>query len=177
MFYELRSNELFNASTVTLPDAIAQGLTEIIDEDYLAYRLRTSEYIVERLTALGIPVVLPAGGHAVFVDARAWLPHIPPLAYPGQSAVVALYEHGGIRACEIGTVMFGRQTDGSEVPAAMDLVRLAMPRRVYTQSHADYIVEVFAELHDMRSDLPGYRIVEEPAALRHFTSRFEKLPN
>jgi tryptophanase len=158
-------------------DAIAQGLTEIIDEDYLAYRLRTSEYIVERLTALDIPVVMPAGGHAVFVDARTWLPHIPPLEYPGQSAVVALYEHGGIRACEIGTVMFGRQTDGSEVPAAMDLVRLAMPRRVYTQSHADYIVEVFAELHDMRSDLSGYRIVDEPAALRHFTSRFEKLPN
>jgi tryptophanase len=158
-------------------DAIAQGLVEIVDEDYLAYRLRTCEYIAERLTALDIPVVKPAGGHAVFVDARAWLPHIPPLEYPGQSVVAALYEDGGIRACEIGTVMFGRQTDGSEVVASMDLVRLAMPRRVYTQSHADYVVEVFAELNGKKDTLPGYRIVEEPAALRHFTCKFEQLPH
>ncbi len=156
-------------------EAIAQGLTEIVDEHYLAYRLRTCEYIVERLTELGIPVVLPAGGHAVFVDARAWLPHIPPLQYPGQSAVAALYEIGGIRACEIGTVMFGRKTDGTEEAAAMDLVRLAMPRRVYTQSHADYIVEVFAELNDMKDELVGLEIVEEPQSLRHFTSKFRRL--
>jgi tryptophanase len=158
-------------------DAIAQGLVEIVDEDYLAYRLRTCEYIAERLTALDIPVVTPAGGHAVFVDARAWLPHIPPLEYPGQSVVAALYEDGGIRACEIGTVMFGRQTDGSELPAAMDLVRLAMPRRVYTQSHADYVIEVFAELTGKKDTLPGYRIVEEPVSLRHFTCKFEQLPH
>ena len=156
-------------------EAIAQGLVEIIDEDYLAYRLRTCEYIAERLAALDIPVVTPAGGHAVFVDARAWLPHIRPMEYPGQSVVAALYEDGGIRACEIGTVMFGRQTDGSEVAATMDLVRLAMPRRVYTQSHADYVIEVFAELNGKKDALPGYRITEEPAALRHFTCEFEQL--
>jgi tryptophanase len=154
-------------------DAIAQGLTEIVDEDYLAYRIRTNEYIGERLMALGIPVVRPTGGHAVFVDARAWLDHIPPLHYPGQALACALYEHGGVRACEIGTVMFGRAPDGSEAPAAMDLVRLAMPRRVYTQSHADYVVESFAEIAEQKASLRGLRIVWEPAALRHFTARFE----
>lgn len=154
-------------------EAIAQGLTEIVDEDYLEYRLRTSEYVVERLDALGVPLVKPAGGHAVFVDARSWLSHISPLSYPGQALAVALYEQGGIRSCEIGTVMFGRQPDGSEEPAAMDLVRLALPRRVYTQSHADYIVEVFEELSETKDEIPAYRIGEEPAALRHFTSKFE----
>lgn len=134
-------------------DALAQGLTEIVDEDYLRYRIRTNEYIVERLDQLGVPVVKPAGGHAVFVDARAWLPHIPPLAYPGQAVAVALYELGGIRGCEIGTVMFGRQPDGSERPAPMDLVRLAIRRRTYTQSHADYLVEVFAELVAVKDGL------------------------
>jgi tryptophanase len=108
----------------------------------------------------------------VFVDARAWLNHIPPLAYPGQTLACALYEFGGVRACEIGTVMFGRSLDGSEHPATMDLVRLAMPRRVYTQSHADYVVETFAEVAEQREKLPGYRIVWEPAAMRHFTARF-----
>ena len=156
-------------------EAIAQGLSEIVDEDYLAYRLRTCEYVVEQLVALGVPVVLPAGGHAVFVDARAWLPHIPPLEYPGQAVVAGLYEIGGIRSCEIGTVMFGRQTDGSEKAAAMDLVRLAMPRRVYTQSHADYVVEVFAELNKVKETLTGFRIIEEPPSLRHFTSKFERV--
>jgi len=156
-------------------EAIAQGLVEIVDEGYLAYRLRTSEYIVERLTDLGVPVVLPAGGHAVFIDARSWLPHIPPLEYPGQALVTALYEYGGIRACEIGTVMFGRKTDGTEEAASMDLVRLALPRRVYTQSHADYVVEVFAELSDMKESLRGLEIFEEPSSLRHFTSKFKPL--
>ena len=153
-------------------DAIAQGLTEIVDEAYLAYRIRTNAYIGERLVALGIPVVQPTGGHAVFVDARAWLSHIPPLEYPGQALACALYQHGGIRSCEIGTVMFGRAPDGSEQAAAMDLVRLAMPRRVYTQSHADYVVEVFAELATDKTKIPGYRITWEPAALRHFTAHF-----
>jgi tryptophanase len=156
-------------------EAIAQGLSEIVDEDYLAYRLRTCEYVVEQLVALSVPVVLPAGGHAVFVDARAWLPHIPPLEYPGQAVVAGLYEFGGIRSCEIGTVMFGRKTDGSEEAAAMDLVRLAMPRRVYTQSHADYVVEVFAELNKVKEALTGFRIIEEPPSLRHFTSKFERI--
>jgi tryptophanase len=154
-------------------DAIAQGLSEIVDEDYLAYRIRTNEYIGERLIALGIPVVRPTGGHAVFVDARAWLDHIPPLSYPGQALACALYEYGGVRACEIGTVMFGRAPDGSEHEAPMDLVRLAMPRRVYTQSHADYVVETFAEIAAEKHNLPGYRISWEPAALRHFTAHFE----
>ncbi|MFO0635776.1 MAG: tryptophanase [Nannocystaceae bacterium] len=156
-------------------DAIAQGLSEIVDEEYLAYRIRTNEYIGDKLTALGIPIVRPTGGHAVFVDARAWLPQIPPLAYPGQALVCALYLRGGIRACEIGTVMFGRHPDGSESPAAMDLVRLAMPRRVYTQSHADYVVETFAEIAGEKHRLRGYRIAWEPPAMRHFTARFAPL--
>ncbi|PYF10026.1 tryptophanase [Rhodobacter viridis] len=156
-------------------DALAQGLVEIVDEDYLRYRIRTHQYIVERLDAMGVPVVKPAGGHAVFIDARAWLSHIPPLEYPGQALAVALYEIAGVRSCEIGTAMFGRQPDGSEKPAAMDLVRLAFPRRTYTQSHADYIVEAFEELAATKDDLRGYRIVKEPKLMRHFTCRFEKL--
>ena len=156
-------------------DAIAQGLAEIVDEDYLAYRIRTNAYIGERLEALGVPIMRPTGGHAVFVDARAFLAHIPPLHYPGQALACALYEHGGVRACEIGTVMFGRAPDGSEAPAAMDLVRLAMPRRVYTQSHADYIVETFAEVAAVKDSLNGMRIVKEPPALRHFTAEFAPL--
>jgi len=156
-------------------DAIATGLHEIVDEQYLRYRVRTNEYIGEKLVALGVPIVRPVGGHAVFVDARRFLPHIPPLEYPGQALAVALYEHGGIRACEIGTVMFGLRPDGKEVPADMDLVRLAMPRRVYTQSHADYVVEVFEEIVRKREKLRGLRIVAQPRQLRHFTARFEPL--
>lgn len=156
-------------------EALAQGLTEIVDEDYLRYRVRCNEYICERLDALGVPVVLPAGGHAVFVDARAMLSHIPPLEYPGQALAAALYEEAGIRSCEIGTVMFGRKPDGSEQPAAMDLVRLAMPRRVYTQSHADYIVEAFEAIHANRLQLKGFRITKEPKQLRHFTAQFAPL--
>ena len=156
-------------------DALAVGLEEVVDESYLAYRVRSNAYIVERLEALGVPVVKPAGGHAVFVDARAWLNHIDPMAYPGQALAVALYEAGGIRSCEIGTVMFGRQKDGTEQPAPMDLVRLAMPRRTYTQSHADYIVEVFEEITQRRPSLKGLRIRKEPAMLRHFTCEFEPM--
>jgi tryptophanase len=156
-------------------DAIAVGLGEIVDEQYLRYRVRTNEYIGEKLTALGVPIVRPVGGHAVFVDARRFLPHIPPLQYPGQSLAVALYEFGGVRACEIGTVMFGQKPDGTEVPADMDLVRLAMPRRVYTQSHADYVVEVFEEVVKRRESMRGLRIVSQPPQLRHFTARFEPL--
>lgn len=147
-------------------------MSEIIDEDYLRYRIRTNEYIIEQLDALGIPVVKPAGGHAVFIDARSWLAHIPPLQYPGHAAAVALYEVGGVRSCEIGTVMFGRQPDGSERPAMMDLVRLAIPRRTYTQSHADYIIECFEELAAVKDSLKGYRIIKEPKLMRHFSSEF-----
>ena len=156
-------------------EALAQGLTEIIDEDYLRYRIRTNEYIIEKLDALGVPVVKPAGGHAVFVDARSWLSHIPALHYPGQALAVALYELGGIRGCEIGTVMFGAHPDGTETPAAMDLVRLAIPRRTYTQSHADYIIEVFTELAAIKDSLKGYRITESPKQMRHFTCKFAPL--
>jgi tryptophanase len=156
-------------------DAIAQGLREIIDENYLRYRLRTCAYIGERLTALGVPIVKPTGGHAVFVDARRMLAHIPPLQYPGQALAVALYIEGGIRSCEIGTVMFGAKPDGTEAPAAMDLVRLAIPRRVYTQSHADYLIEVFEDVAANKDTLRGYRIAWQPAAMRHFTARFRPL--
>jgi tryptophanase len=156
-------------------EAIAVGLGEVVDEQYLRYRVRTNEYIGEKLTGLGVPIVRPVGGHAVFVDARGFLPHIPPLQYPGQALAVALYELGGIRACEIGTVMFGLAPDGTERPADMDLVRLAMPRRVYTQSHADYVVEVFEEVVRRRQELRGLRIVSQPPQLRHFTARFAPL--
>jgi tryptophanase len=156
-------------------DAIAQGLTEIIDEDYLRYRLRSMAYIGERLEAMGVPTVRPTGGHAVFVDARNLLPHIPPSQYPGQALAVALYVEGGIRSCEIGTVMFGLKPDGTEVEAPMDLVRLAFPRRVYTQSHADYIVEVFEEIAARKDSLKGMRITWQPSAMRHFTAKFAPL--
>ncbi len=154
-------------------EAIAQGLREAVQHDYLRYRIRSTAYLGEALVAQGIPVVQPIGGHAVYLDARALLPHVSPLQYPGQALAVALYERGGIRGCEIGTVMFGRHPDGSETPAAMDLVRLAIPRRTYTQSHIDYVIEICAAVAAEASRLPGYRMVEEPRALRHFTARFE----
>ena len=120
-------------------------------------------------------MVRPIGGHAVYLDARALLAHVDPLAYPGQALAVALYEAGGIRSCEIGTVMFGLRPDGVEVPAALDLVRLAIPRRTYTQSHIDYVIEVCRDVASRASELRGYRIVEAPRALRHFTARFAPL--
>ena len=156
-------------------EALAVGLTEAVSHDYLRYRVRSTAYLAESLTDSGIPVVQPPGGHAVYIDARAWLPHVPPLQYPGQAVAVALYEAGGIRGCEIGTVMFGRKPDGSEVPAAMDLVRLAIPRRTYTQSHIDYVIEVCRHVAATASALTGYRITREPASLRHFTAEFEPL--
>jgi tryptophanase len=156
-------------------DALAQGLREAVDEDYLRYRIRSTAYLGEALEAAGIPVVLPVGGHAVYIDARTLLPQIPPLEYPGQALAVALYLEGGIRTSEIGTVMFGRHPDGTEEPAAMDLVRLAIPRRTYTQSHIDYVIEVCEHVVARAGELRGLRIAEEPAALRHFTARFEPL--
>jgi tryptophanase len=156
-------------------EAIAQGLTESVSHDYLRYRIRSTAYLGEALEHLGIPVVVPIGGHAVYLDARRLLPHVDPLAYPGQSVAVALYELGGVRSCEIGTVMFGLQPDGTEQPAAMDLVRLAIPRRTYTQSHIDYVIEVCERLVKEASNLGGYRIVDAPPQLRHFTASFEPL--
>jgi len=155
-------------------EALAQGLKEVVDHDYLRYRIRSTAYLGEALVKVGIPVLQPTGGHAVYLDARAIASHLDPLDYPGQAVAVALYETGGIRSCEIGTVMFGRQPDGTEVPAAMDLVRLAIPRRTYTQSHVDYVIEVCARVGEQAHDLPAYRIVDEPPALRHFTARFER---
>ena len=156
-------------------EAIAQGLREVVQHDYLRYRVRSTGYLGDALIQLGIPIVQPTGGHAVYIDARGLLPQIPPLHYPGQALAVALYEVGGVRGCEIGTVMFGRRPDGSEQPAAMDLVRLAIPRRTYTQSHMDYVIEVCGEVARQAPCLAGYRIVEEPPTLRHFTARFEAL--
>jgi len=154
-------------------DAIAQGLREVVTDDYLRYRIRSTAYLGEALLEAGIPCVQPIGGHAVYIDAGALLPHVPALAYPGQSLAVALYREGGIRGCEIGSVMFGLHPDGTEAPAAMELVRLAIPRRVYTQSHIDYVIEVCRWVAARAGELPAYRIVEQPPQLRHFTARFE----
>ena len=155
-------------------EAIAQGLEEVVEEPYLRYRIRSIEYLADKLTGAGIPIVQPAGGHAVYIDAAAMLPHIPALEYPGIALVNALYVEGGIRGVEIGSVMFGMQPDGSEKPAAMELVRLAIPRRLYTQSHIDYVAEAAIEVAGLKESLRGYRISSAPAVLRHFTAKFEK---
>jgi tryptophanase len=154
-------------------EAIAAGLKEVVQEDYLHYRIISTQYLADHLTKAGIPVVLPAGGHAVYIDARTMLPHIHPLQYPGQSLTVEMYLDSGIRACEIGTVMFGLQPDGTEVPAAMDLVRLAIPRRVYTQSHIDYVIESLTEINLRKNTLKGMKITAQPKQLRHFTCSFD----
>jgi tryptophanase len=157
-------------------DAIAQGLRECVEDDYLRYRTRSVAYLGEALESTGVPVVVPFGGHAVFIDARAMLRHLDPLQYPGQALACALYEEGGVRSCEIGTVMFGLHPDGTETPAALDLVRLAIPRRTYTQSHIDYVIEVVARVASRAAELPGMRIVSQPRRLRHFTARFAPSP-
>ena len=157
-------------------EAIAVGLREILDEHYLHYRLLSTSYVVRHLHEAGIPVVYPAGGHAVYLDARRFLPHIPPAQYPGQSLSVELYREAGIRGVEIGTVMFGSDPHtGEEVPAHWDLVRLAIPRRVYTQSHMDYVVEAIGNVWERRESIRGMRIKEAPAFLRHFSAKFEWL--
>ena len=156
-------------------EAIAIGLEEVVDENYLEYRIASTAYLGNALSELGVPIVRPTGGHAIYVDARAMLPHIPSLEYPGQSLAVELYKIGGIRTCEIGTVMFGRQSDGSERPAAQDLVRLAIPRRVYTQSHIEDVIGCFEESWETREKLKGLRIFSEPPKLRHFTAQFAML--
>jgi len=154
-------------------ESVATGLYEALDEDYLAYRIRTIEYIGERLTEQGIPILHPTGGHAIYIDAKQWLPHIPQEQYPAWALVNALYIEGGVRASEIGSVMLGQQPDGSEKLADKELVRLAFPRRVYTQSHFDYVVEVLHHLDSLKESIRGVRITKQPDSLRHFTAEFE----
>jgi tryptophanase len=156
-------------------EAIARGLYEALDEHYLRYRVRSIEYLGEKLIAAGVPIIEPTGGHAVYLDAAAMLPAVPPLAFPAWALNNQLYLTGGVRGVEIGSVMFGRQSDGSERPAAKELVRLAFPRRVYTQSHVDYVAEVLLHVFAHRAGIGGYRIVEEAPFLRHFTARLEPL--
>jgi tryptophanase len=157
-------------------DAIAIGLDEVLAEDYLRYRIISTAYVVDHLHRAGVPVLRPAGGHAVYLDAGRFLPHVPPLEYPGQSLAIELYRHAGIRGVEIGTVMAGRDpVTHEERPAVHELVRLALPRRVYTQSHMDYVVEATLEVFDHRESLRGYRITDEPPFLRHFSATFAPL--
>ncbi len=157
-------------------EAIAIGLEEIMQEDYLKYRIRSTEYVGEKLTAAGVPIVLPTGGHAVYIDAKAMLPHIPVHEYPGLALANALYIEGGIRGVEIGSVMFGKYDNNKKlIPAAMELVRLAIPRRVYTQSHMDYVAEVIIALNNKKAAVKGYNITYEAPLLRHFTAQFNPI--
>jgi tyrosine phenol-lyase len=155
-------------------EAIAIGLDEVLDEHYLGYRIRATEYFGERLVAAGVPILMPPGGHAIYLDARRFVPHIPPEQFPGQAVVCALYQHAGIRSVEIGSVMFGRRDEqGHHVAPPMELVRLAIPRRAYTQSHIDYCIEAVTEVYQQRDAMRGYRITFEAPYLRHFTAHFE----
>ncbi len=157
-------------------EAIAIGLTEVMDEHYLQYRIRSIEYLTNKLISAGVPVMQPAGGHAVYLVADEFLTHIPVDQYPGQALVGALYEHGGIRSVEIGSLMFGKYNeDGKLIPAALELVRLAIPRRVYTQSHIDYVAEVIIEVFNKRAAIKGLKIIEEAPTLRHFTARLKPI--
>ena len=157
-------------------EAIAQGLEEILDESYLHYRIRTIAYLGEKLVEAGVPLILPTGGHAVYLDAGKFCEHIPNYEFPGQAIACALYLKGGIRACEIGSVMFGKYNEnGKTVSPDLELVRLAIPRRVYTQSHIDYVAEVIIEVYQEREKLKGLKIVKEPPMLRHFTAEFTEL--
>jgi tyrosine phenol-lyase len=158
-------------------EAMAQGFQEVLDEDYLHYRIRSVEYLGEGLMKAGVPIIEPPGGHAIYIDAGSFLPHIPPEQFPGQALLVALYRHAGIRAVEIGSVMFGRNdpNTGKAIRPPMELVRLAIPRRAYTQSHIDYVIEAVGELAATKDQIKGMRIVEAPQVLRHFTARFEEV--
>jgi tyrosine phenol-lyase len=157
-------------------EAVAQGLEEVVDEHYLEYRIRSVEYLGEKLVAAGVPIIEPPGGHAIYIDAKRFVPGIPPDQYPGQSIVCELYLEGGVRAVEIGSVMFGKyDSNGKLIPAMMELVRLAIPRRVYTQSHIDYLIEIILEVFNNRNKLKGYKIIYEAPMLRHFTARFEPM--
>lgn len=191
-FLALRDNEISDACTNLLiitegfttygglagrdMEAIAVGLEEVFEEDYLKYRIRSTQYLGEKINKMGVPIMLPVGGHAVYVDSKALYPHIPVDQYPGQALACELYLKGGIRCVEIGSVMFGKYDDkGKLIPASMELVRLAIPRRVYTQSHVDYVVEVFQEIIDTKKAVRGLRITHEPKFLRHFTAHFERI--
>jgi tryptophanase len=155
-------------------EAIAIGLDEVMDENYLQYRIRSIEYLTNKLILAGVPVMQPAGGHAVYIDAKKFLEHIPVEQYPGQALVAALYLHGGIRSVEIGSLMFGKYDDHENlIPSQLELVRLAIPRRVYTQSHIDYVAEVIIEVYNNRNSIKGLQIVEEAAMLRHFTAKLK----
>ena len=162
-------------------EAIAIGLNEVLDEHYLQYRIRSIEYLTNKLIVAGVPVMQPAGGHAVYLDAKEFLSHIPVDQYPGQALVAALYVHGGIRSVEIGSLMFGKyacpEEGGDEqkklIPAQLELVRLAIPRRVYTQSHIDYVSEVIIEVFNQRNKIKGLTIIEEAPTLRHFTAKLK----
>lgn len=158
-------------------DAMAQGLEEILDEHYLTYRIRSIEYLGEKLISAGVPILQPPGGHAIYLDAKRFIPHIPQNQFPGQALVCELFRVGGIRSVEIGSVMFGKtdKTSGKFIPPHMELVRLAIPRRVYTQSHIDYVIESVIEVFKNRSNLKGYRIVFEAPMLRHFTAQFARI--
>lgn len=152
-------------------EALAVGLLEALDEEYLRYRIRSIEYLGTKLTEIGIPIVQPPGGHAIYIDARTMLPHIPSSEFPAWALSLVMYLVGGVRSVEIGSVMFGMQPDGTEKPAAMELVRLAFPRRVYTQSHVDYLVEVMAHVWTLKDRIRGVKLVESPRVLRHFSAR------
>ena len=157
-------------------EAIAIGLVEVFDKDYLYYRIKSTEYLGNKMREKGIPVMYPIGGHAVYIDSAKMYEHIPLNEYPGQALVCELYRIGGIRSVEVGSVMFGKYDENGElIPAAMELIRLAIPRRVYTQSHIDYVVEVFDELIKNKANVRGYKITKEPKLLRHFTTHFEQL--
>ena len=158
-------------------EAIAVGLNEALHEDYLEYRIVSTAYLGNHIAAEGVPIVQPPGGHAVYIDARAFLPHIPPTQFPGVALAAELYVEGGIRSVEIGTLMFGkRDKNGVEHPGPQDLLRLAIPRRVYTQSHIDYVVEVILEVWRRRHSVRGFELTYQAPFLRHFTARFRRLP-
>jgi tryptophanase len=157
-------------------EALAVGFQEVFDKDYLHYRIASTTYLGDKLHAMGIPIMRPVGGHAVYIDARKFYNHIPINQYPGQALACDLYLEGGIRSVEIGSVMFGKYDDeGKLIPAEMDLVRLAIPRRVYTQSHVDYIVEIFEELLKNKNKSRGIKIFKENQFLRHFTAHFKRV--
>jgi tyrosine phenol-lyase len=157
-------------------EAVAQGLEEVVDEHYLEYRIKSVEYLGNKLIDAGVPIIEPPGGHAVYIDAKRFLPDMPPDKYPGQSIVCELYLEGGVRAVEIGSVMFGKYDKNKKlIPAMMELVRMAIPRRVYTQSHVDYLVEIIIEVFNNRHKLKGYEITYEAPMLRHFTARFKPI--
>ena len=191
-FIALKNNEIANACTSTLiikegfvtygglsgrdMEAIAIGLEEVFDKDYLHYRITSTTYLGNKLLEMGVPIIRPVGGHAVYIDAKELYKHIPSHEYPGQALACDLYLKGGIRGCEIGSVMFGKYDDNDKlIPAPMELVRLAIPRRVYTQSHIDYVIETFEEILKEKQNSKGIKITSEPKFLRHFTAKFERI--